>query len=119
MIIQAPNGVEYEIPGELRYPGPDTKTHKTWVAYAIAYKVRYHAWPIWNATVAGQIAQFIARVGAEPAPRVAVHYVRRVAEEFIVRQMHPVKLLLADAEKWAAQTSTGQTMTNTRARQAD
>lgn len=119
MIIHAPNGVEHEIPGELRYPGPDTKTHKAWIAYAIAYKGRYQAWPIWNATVAGQIAQFIARVGAEPAPRVAVHYVRRVAEEFIVRQMHPVKLLLADAEKWAAQTSTGQTMTNTRARQAD
>lgn len=114
MVVKAANGSEYEIPAELRYPGPDTKTHKAWIAYAIAYMVRYQTWPIWNATVAGQISQFINRVGAEPAPRVAVHYVRRVAEEFIVRQMHPVKLLLADAEKWAAQTSTGVTPPSTR-----
>lgn len=119
MVITAPNGTMYSIPGELRYPGAGTKTHKAWLAYAIAYQQRYNAWPTWNATTGGQMAKFIARVGEDAAPRVAVHYVRRVNEEFVVRQMHPVKQLLSDAEKWATQHQTGASMTNTRARQAD
>ena len=119
MVITAPNGTVYSIPGELKYPGAGTKTHKAWLAYAIAYQQRYNAWPTWNATVAGQMAKFIGRVGEDAAPRVAVHYVRRVNEEFVVRQMHPVKQLLSDAEKWATQQQTGASMTNTRARQAD
>ena len=117
--VVAPNGTIHEIPGELRYPGPDTKTHKTWIAYAIAYEGKYGSWPIWNQTVAGQVSSFIKRVGEELAPRIAVHYVRRVSEEFHVKNMHPVRLLLQDAEKWATQCQTGQTMTSTRARQAD
>lgn len=119
MIVTTGNGVVYEIPGELRYPGPATKSHKAWIAYAIAYHGRYKAWPIWNATVGGQISQLIDRVGAELAPRVAVHYVRRVNEEFVVRQMHPVKLLMSDAEKWATQLRTGASTTATHARQVD
>lgn len=119
MVITAPNGTVYEIPGELRYPGDGAKTHKAWIAYALAYQRRYHSWPIWNATVAGQMARLVDRLGVDRAPRVAVHYVRRVNEEFIVKQMHPVKLLLADAEKWATQCETGQSMTSTRAQQID
>lgn len=119
MRVTAPNGTIHEIPAELRYPGPDTKSHKTWIAYAIAYEGRYHSWPVWNQTVGGQICNFIDRVGAEVAPRIAVHYVRRVQEDFIVREMHPVRLLQQNAEKWATQCQTGHTMTSTRARQAD
>ncbi|XJC76740.1 hypothetical protein ACHFCA_10440 [Delftia tsuruhatensis] len=66
--MTAPNGTIHEIPAELRYPGPDTKSHKTWIAYAIAYEGRYHSWPVWNQTVGGQICNFIDRVGAEVAP---------------------------------------------------
>lgn len=109
MRVKAANGKEYEIPAELRYPGATAKTHKAWIAYAIAYEQRYKSWPVWNATVAGQMAQFIARAGAELAPRVAVHYVRRVEDAFVVKQMHPVKLLLQEAEKWVTQTRTGMT----------
>ncbi|MDT0138081.1 hypothetical protein [Acidovorax sp. PRC11] len=115
----APNGTIYEIPGELSYPLEKSKTFKAWMAYAITYFVRYAAWPVWNASVAGQMAKFIDRVGADAAPRVAVHYVRRVAEQFVVQQMHPVRLLLADAEKWHTQASTGTGMTRVQAQQED
>ena len=119
MRVEAGDGTIYEIPAELRYPGPHTKSHKAWVAYAIAYEKRYGSWPLWNATVGGQFMNFIDRVGAELAPRVAVHYVRRVNEEFVVKLMHPVKLLQSDAEKWATQHHTGASMTSTRAKQTD
>lgn len=119
MLITAANGMIHEIPGELRYPGDGTKTHKAWIAYAIAYHGRYCTWPLWNQTVAGQMSNFIERVGIERAPRIAVHYVRRVHEEFIVQQMHPVKLLQSNAEKWATQCETGRTITSEGARQAD
>lgn len=119
MVLVAANGMKYHIPAELRYPKPAARTHKTWSAYAIAYMQRYSVWPVWNATVAGQVSKFIERVGEDFAPRIAVHFVRRVNEEFVVRQMHPVKLLLADAEKWSTQAQTGQTMTATQARAAD
>ena len=119
MRIVTANGTIHEIPGELRYPGESAKSHRTWIAYAIAYEGRYGAWPIWNATVGGRITKFIERVGAERAPRVAVHFVRRVNEEFVVKLMHPVKLLLSDAEKWATQAQTGATMTGARAKQID
>ena len=119
MRVTAPNGTIHEIPAELRYPGPDTKSHKTWIAYAIAYEGRYRSWPVWNQTVASQICSFIDRVGADIAPRIAVHYVRRVQESYIVLEMHPVGLLLQKAEKWSTQYKTGLTMTSTRAQQAD
>ena len=107
MMVKAPNGVTHVIPGELRYPGESTKSHKTWVAYAIAYQGRYKDWPLWNESVAGQIIKFIDKVGAERAPRIAVHYVRRVEEKFICEQMHPVGLLLSNAQKWVTQQQTG------------
>lgn len=119
MVVTGRNGVVHEIPGELRYPGEGTRSHRTWIAYAIAYHGRYNSWPIWNRTVGGQIANLIERIGIELAPLVAVHFVRRVNEEFVVKQMHPVKLLLSDAEKWATQCQTGTTITNTRAKQID
>lgn len=80
---------------------------------------RYSVWPVWNATVAGQVSKFIERVGEDFAPRIAVNCVRRVNEEFVVRQMHPVKQLLAGAEKWSTQAQTGQIMTATQAIAAD
>ena len=77
------------------------------MAYAIAYQGRYKDWPLWNESVAGQIIKFIDKVGAERAPRIAVHYVRRVEEKFICDQLHPVGLLLSHAQKWATQQNTG------------
>ncbi|ACY32199.1 hypothetical protein [Comamonas thiooxydans] len=44
---------------------------------------------------------------------------RRVQEEFIVKQMHSVGMLVQSSEKWATQFQTGASMTSTRAKQAD
>ena len=107
-----------EIPGELKYPGADTKSHKTWINYAVCYNKRYGAWPVWNRTVAGMVSNLIERVGADAAPKVAAFYLG-VNDARIVSAGHGFKLLLVDAEKYHTQWQTGRQMTATRARQID
>lgn len=119
MLVTTYSGAVREIPGELKYPGPDTKTHKTWVAYALCYHKRYQAWPVWNQSVAGKISQFIDRVGVENAPIVAAFFVSKVNEQFIVQKMHQMGLLLESAEKWLTQAQTNRTVTQAAAQQAD
>lgn len=118
MVVQTASGPR-EIPGRLRYPGPDTKTHKAWVAYALSYHKRYASWPVWNRSQAGKISNFIERVGLENAPIVASFYVKQVNEQGVVLNMHPLGMLLASAEKWLAQAETGRMVTRESARQAD
>lgn len=118
MVIEGGNGKRIEIPAELRYPGPDTKSHKAWINYAVAYRKRYDTWPVWNATVAGMISKFIDRVGVEMAPKVAAFFVG-VNDKFVVNGGHSVKSLLSDAEKYNTQYVTGRGMTITRAGQID
>ncbi|QIW89243.1 replication initiation protein [Pseudomonas phage 8P] len=117
MVIHA-GEKRYEIPADMRYPGPDTKSHKTWINYAICYHLKYGTWPLWNATVAGLITQFIARVGADVAPKVAAFYVG-LNDAYVLKVGHSVKALLANAEKYHTQYVTGRSMTDTRARQID
>lgn len=117
MVIEG-NGKRIEIPAELRYPGPDTKSHKAWINYAVAYRKRYDTWPVWNATVAGMLTQFINRIGAEAAPKVAAYFLG-VNDAFVVKSMHSIKHLLSDAEKYHTQYVTGRSMTATRANQID
>lgn len=118
MLVKTAAGVR-EIPGKLRYPGPDTKTHKAWVAYALSYHKRYGSWPVWNRSQAGKISNFIERVGFDNAPIVASFYVKQVNEHGVVLNMHPLGMLLASAEKWLAQAETGRMVTRESARQAD
>lgn len=117
MVIEA-HGKRFEFPANLRYPGPDTKSYKTWHNYAICYQRRHGAWPVWNATVAGQISKFIGRVGIEVAHKVAAHYLS-VNDKYVVGAMHSVSLLLKDAEKYHSQYVTGRSMTAERASQID
>lgn len=119
MVITAANGTIYEIPGDLRYPKEGSKTHRTWVAYAIVYHRRYKVWPIWNGQVGGQIANFIEQVGEGRAPAIAWHYVRHVEEDFVAKLMHPVKLLKSDAQKWATQCENGANGETARGNQVD
>lgn len=109
----------FEIPSELRYPGPTTKSYKAWMNYAVCYHGKYGAWPVWNQTVAALITKFIARVGAEVAPKVAAFYVLKVNDTFVTKGGHSIKLLLADAEKYHTQYQTGRTVTTTQAQQID
>ena len=70
----------------------------TWNAYAAAYEERYGTAPKRNAKVNGQLAQLVARLGAEEAPRVAAFYVS-VNRNLYVSAGHVTDLLLRDAER--------------------
>lgn len=117
MVIEA-GGKQFEIPGELKYPGAGTKSHRTWINYAIRYNNRYGTWPLWNRMTAGVVTSFIGRVGEEVAPRVAAFYLT-VNDAYVVKQMHPFRLLLSGAETYHTQYVTNTSMTGTRARQID
>lgn len=102
-------------------PGPkdtNAKTYRAWANYAITYRKRYHAWPIWNAKVAGQMGQLVERLGADMAPKVAAYYLR-IGSDYYIRRFHSVGTLLADCEGIATQMATGTQMTSTKARQMD
>jgi len=81
-----------------------------WEAYRDAYTVRYSVEPVRNATVNGQIATLVARVGRAEAPELARFYVGR-NERHYVRARHPIGLLLHDWQgirtQWAAGDSAG------------
>ena len=90
----------------------------TWKAYARSYEVRYGIAPVRNATVNGQLANLVARLGAEEAPAVAAHYVRSNNSRY-VGAGHSVGMLLMDAEKLRTEWATGRQTTATQARLVD
>lgn len=100
---------------EVKEPAPSTAV---WNSYSDAYELRYSSEPVRNAKVNGQLAQLVARLGAQEAPHVAAFYVGHNAQ-FYVRDMHSVGLLLRDAEKLRTEWSTNRQMTSTKAQQAD
>lgn len=89
----------------------------TWNAYAAAYHDRYGVGPVRNATVNGQIANFVKRLG-ENAPHVAAHYVNGNSA-FYLTKGHSVGQMLVDAEKLHTEWATGRRVTQSAARQAD
>jgi hypothetical protein len=89
-----------------------------WAAYSNAYREKYDAAPVRNAKVNGQLAQLVARLGAEEAPAVAAYFVGH-KNALYVRAMHPTDLLLRDAEKLRTEWATGRQVTQTQATQAD
>lgn len=91
----------------------------TWSAYAQAYAAQYGAAPVRNAKVNSAVKAFVLRIGHDESPAVAEFFVQRVSEALVVRGMHDFGLLLARAETFRTQWATGQSMTNTRARQID
>ena len=91
---------------------------ETWDAYSAAYLARYGTPPARNATVNGQIANLVARLGALEAPQVAAWYVGVNTRRYVERQ-HPVGLLLHDAEGLRTGWATRRIVTETEARQAD
>lgn len=108
-----------EIPADM--PGPkdqSCKTFKTWANYAFAYRKRYLVWPLWNATVGGQIGRFIAQVGADAAPKVAAFYLS-VNDVYVVKDGHSFGVLLKGSSKYHTEWQTGRTMTATAAQQID
>lgn len=99
-------------------PKEPPPTRATWAAYSEAYLKRYGVDPLGNATVNGQLANFVNRVGQAESPEVAAFYVRH-QNSFYVQTMHQVGFLLRDAEKLRTEWLTNRTMTQTQARQTD
>jgi hypothetical protein len=96
-------------------PEGPSPTALTWRAYRDAYAWRHGAEPKPNAKIMGQLKQLVSRIPAEEAPQVAAFYVKH-DDQFYVKAMHPVGLLLRDAEKLRTEWATGRTMTQTRAK---
>jgi hypothetical protein len=101
-----------------RAPKEPAPSAETWIAYAAAYRARYHAEPVRNATVNGQLAQLVGRLGAEEAPHVAAFYVGH-QNRFYVGAGHSVGVLLRDCEKLRTEWATGRQSTVMQAIQAD
>lgn len=89
-----------------RRPGPKRRARSsdpsasaaTWAAYAAAYERAYGTPPVRNARVNGQVAQLVARLGAEEAPKVAAWFVGH-RNRWYVQAGHSIGALLHDAEK--------------------
>jgi hypothetical protein len=96
----------------------EAPTTATWAAYASAYRDRYRVDPVRNAKVNGQLAQLVARLGAEESPQVAAFFTRH-NRSLYVSAKHPVDLLLRDAEGLRTEWATGMTVTESEARQTD
>lgn len=102
------------LPKVAKEPAPTTAV---WDSYAAAYRRRYSTDPVRNAMVNGQLAQVVSRIGPDAAP-VAEFYLGH-KNRFYVEKMHPVGLLLSDAEKLRTEWFTGRQVTQTQATQAD
>lgn len=108
-----------EIPADMPGPKDQTcKTFKAWANYAMAYRKRYDAWPVWNAKVAGQVGQLIERLGADVAHHVAAYFLT-IDDSRLINGCHGIGDLLAKAEAYHTQWSTNRRMNSTTAQQIE
>lgn len=80
---------------------------ETWEKYSLAYRGRYGADPVRNATTNSQIVNLIKRLGASDAPLVASFFVS-LNDPWYVKQGHSVGVLLRDCEKIRTLWATGR-----------
>lgn len=99
------------------YPqNPNSKTFRTWLAYAMAFNAKYRQWPIYNATLGGQMAKVVERIGQDIAPLTARYYVEAVKTPAIADNCHPISSLLRHCESYVVKA---QAQEKQRARRAD
>lgn len=114
-----PQQPRVEIPGDMPGPKDQTcKTFKVWANYAMAYRKRYNAWPVWNAKTGKQMALLVDRLGADVAHHVAAHFLK-TSDAAVLRKCHSLNELLANAESYHTQWVTGQRVNGTTARQME
>lgn len=113
----APTALSGKAPRK-RGPKPAPASAQAWESYANRYQARYGAAPVRNASVNAQMAQVVGKLGADEAPLVAAFFVGH-QNGLYVSAMHPVNLLLRDAEKLRTEWATGRTVTRTQGQQAD
>ena len=108
-----------EIPMDMPGPKDQTcKTFKAWANYAMAYRKRYDAWPVWNAKVAGQVGQLVDRLGAGVAHHVAAYFLT-IDDSRLINGCHGIGDLLAKAEAYHTQWATNRRMNSTTAQQIE
>lgn len=99
------------------YPqSPASKTFSAWLAYAMAFNAKYRQWPIYNATIGGQMAKVVARIGQDIAPLTARYYVEAVTTPAIADNCHPISSLLRHCESYVVKALAQEKQ---RARRAD
>lgn len=114
-----PQQPRVEIPADMPGPKDQTcKTFKVWANYAMAYRKRYNAWPVWNAKSGKQMALLVDRLGADIAHHVAAHFLK-TSDAAVLRKCHSLNELLANAESYHTQWVTGQRINGTTARQME
>ncbi len=104
-------------PGVANAP-PAAPTNEVWKSYSSAYADRYGAEPVRNASVNGQLSLFVGKLGADESPAVARFFVGH-QNGLYVSAMHPVQLLLRDAEKLRTEWATGRQVTRMNGMHAD
>lgn len=97
---------------------PERITEVAWERFTVAYEARYGVPPVRNARINSQMKKLVECLGKE-APAVACFYVRDVNDQFVIKNSHPLGILLKGAEGYRTQWATGRAMTNTRASQID
>ena len=119
LVVDRTDAPRVEIPADMPGPKDQTcKTFKVWANYAMAYRKRYSAWPVWNAKVGGQLGQLVDRLGADVAHHVAAHFLK-TSDAAVLRKCHSLNELLANAESYHTQWVTGQRINGTTARQME
>ena len=119
LVVDRADAPRVEIPADMPGPKDQTcKTFKVWANYAMAYRKRYSAWPVWNAKVGGQLGQLVDRLGADVAHHVAAHFLK-TSDAAVLRKCHSLNELLANAESYHTQWVTGQRINGTTARQME
>ncbi|WP_379555019.1 helix-turn-helix domain-containing protein [Pseudomonas sp. MD332_8] len=114
-----PQQPRVEIPADMPGPKDQTcKTFKVWANYAMAYRKRYHAWPVWNAKTGKQMALLVDRLGADVAHHVAAHFLK-TSDAAVLRKCHSLNELLTNAESYHTQWVTGQRINGITARQME
>lgn len=119
LMVVSSDAPRCEIPADMPGPkDPACKTFKAWANYAMAYRSRHGAWPVWNAKTGGQIGQLVDRLGIDVAHHVAAYFVR-INDSKLVSRMHSLGDLLQNAEAYHTQWVTNRQMTGTTARQIE
>jgi len=97
-------------------PPVRTLGSEIWESYAAAYRTIYGTDPVRNKTTNSQCKALGERLGRD-APLVAEFFLSH-RDMFYSRSMHPLGLLLRDAEKLRTEWKTGRMMTGAIAKQA-
>lgn len=97
---------------------PLLKSVMIWESYRKAYRGRYGADPVRNQTVNSILCRVVDKLGGIEAPEVASFYLTHNGH-FYTQKMHPVNLLLADAEKLRTEWATNTKVTSSAVKNAE